>query len=357
MTERPNAIELGNEEYERSLMRRENFDIQATMTIYQAKRMKTLTGPLPTLRNGLPLGFWLCDVALAHDVSESESNEREHAQYHAPAELPIEAWSELDYLEGFPTIGRSGIPFWERLPHEPIKFFDYFKAYLEMGADSARHLHGLPEILMSADGFVVSIGLLKGIHDLYYWSYRALAYDMFRSALRERERVRYGEAIEDGHATVANTMFEKGSKWIEANFDKLTSREKMEALKMSIGLQRIVAGFPANGPKEIANGNGDRTRPRTSEGNVFIDTSRKELHLHAGSSGPHGSGSGNLPHPMYPGAPSGIDLAKQALSSPETIAAAENLSFLLNGKKIQGPVTVVNEEESVDSSGGEDVAD
>ena len=63
---------------------------------FQALYMRTLNGKLALNEYGLPTGFWATDRIVSTLRTEDE-------------EPPEDAWIQLDYNEGFPTVGRNEI--------------------------------------------------------------------------------------------------------------------------------------------------------------------------------------------------------------------------------------------------------
>lgn len=271
------------------------------VTRVQAKYFKGLA--LPSNEMGLPTGFWLPDVVISAAPAEGQ-------------DPPDEAWQELSYAEGFPTVGVTGIPFWERLPNEPVQYFAYFTRYLEQ--EGARTLHTLFEhttkrLLQPP----ISGSLLHSLHTLYYWEVRARTYELFKEADRARFRVERAHQIEASQLEIADDLVKQAQGALGNDFTKLNERTLVELLKMGIALQRISVGLPANGVKQVEG----------QTGPVDIRTLMLSITQNNVQTGQVAQDS--------------EDMLKKAFQDPETVDLAQRLALKLQGTGPDTPMKVL----------------
>lgn len=207
------------------------------ITEIQGNILKGLRESIPFNEHGYPEGFYNAETVINSIDPEKPSEE---------------ALEVLDYSEGYPSISKTGSPFWDRLQTEPPKFYKYFSQFLYLGI--SRNLKDL-ETTLAPDG-APSILLLRGLSNLYHWQQRAQFYDKFSNAVRDLSRIQLSRDIEDKHLQTANELFEKCQIWLQGKFEAkdgeagLQERTVIDIFKMAISLQRISAGLPANGPKD-----------------------------------------------------------------------------------------------------------
>lgn len=160
------------------------------------------------------------------------------------------AFVPLTYSEGFPTLP-DGLPFWDQLDFEPSDVYLAFRGYLDRGRMGARQLsslEGAPDIPES----VATLKTLQESFHLYYWKFRARAYDMFELAALRRARERRALLLEDDHYFVAQRLMKVVKLYLMGDEfrDLLTPKVALDALKTVVQLQRISSGLPAHGPAE-----------------------------------------------------------------------------------------------------------
>lgn len=169
------------------------------------------------------------------------------------------AYILLDYSEGFPTF--SGVPFWIQMSYEPPDAYLNFEAYLRQPAEQGgiRQLYTLKTLTDS------SMELLREQAALYYWHFRAKAYDTFNIIFRRKERERLALEVENEQLLVANRLMDICSMYLDANstelVETLSPKNFVELLKTASALQRISVGLPANGPSPSSKEN-----PTSGEG-------------------------------------------------------------------------------------------
>lgn len=206
-----------------------------SITKYQAEAMKLLRETTPLNDHGMPGGIYNIDLVWAsQDPNDPEP----------------EALELLDYDDGYPVIRSTGFPIWDRVPGEPPRFHSFFLRYIQMG--EGRHLNDLPIELKQIDTEPPNLPTLRDLAEIYNWNFRAHAHDHFYDAVRELQRSQNVRLTEENHLELANTLANKCAEWINTKFDTLKEETVVNLLKMSIALQRISLGLPANGPKEGA---------------------------------------------------------------------------------------------------------
>lgn len=293
-----------------------NVSITEGVIRFQARYMRTLIQQLPLNEYGLPTGLW--DPSLIAQAATTETGSEVDV---TPSD---EAWIELNYQEGFPTVGHTSIPFWEKLPSEPLRFFAAFARYLAQ--KGARNLYTLALDLREAKDFegAPSLETLRSVFDLYYWEYRAKAFDLFERASRERYRTVKAVEIEARHSTMSEDLVTKALKFLEKKFTEgtLNAREVIEVLKMSIGLERISIGLPAGGVKqgEERSGNSDFKAILAS-----ITVNATTVHTSLSSH----------------------ELLSKALADPETAALAQQLALRISDSD---PQVIPVDPQSISSS-------
>lgn len=148
----------------------------------------------------------------------------------------------LHYDEGYPALD-SGLPFWQKLDFEPKEAYDAFVFYLQM--DGARKL---------SDLIAYDMGDLKQWFHLYYWDYRVKAFDLYRVANYQRNKLRRMLSTEDKHYRMADKLFTQLAETMEtADFatklSELDPDKLVKVLDTVVKVQRISAGLNATGGK------------------------------------------------------------------------------------------------------------
>ena len=154
------------------------------------------------------------------------------------------AMLHLGYAEGFPTMP-TGTPFWQQLDFEPRECYDMFIAYLELGG--ARQLS-------SMIGYPLE--LLQECFNLYYWSYRVKAFDLYRVAHHQKKKLQRMLKTEEDHFEVAERMLGKLRTYLDAAIideESVTPEKAVNMLEKLVKIQRISVGLPANGESKENN--------------------------------------------------------------------------------------------------------
>lgn len=203
----------------------------------------------------------------------------------------------LQYHHGYPTL-KDGTPFWARLSYESADSYSAFLRYLEL--PGARSFTQMPSVHSEQ---------LEEWYHLYYWSFRASAYDMYQNVHHERMRVNRIMRTEDNHYVEAEKLFSRVSKALaEIPDDELAKvePEKLVAMMEKIArLQRVSTGMPANGGMT----EGNQPRP------VSVEVQMRQV--------AKGSGEQNTADIEFD--------ADALLANPEALIAAQELIVKVSG--------------------------
>ncbi len=212
-------------------------------------------------------------------VSASEQNEHE--------KLLRTAFLPLSYVEGFPA-QPDGRPFWHKFDFELQDAHEAFQAYLAQGNAGARQLFLLPETLEASgmNGTTPNTAELQEFFHLYYWDFRARAFDLFRVAEARKIRENRAFSTENGQYLLASRLQDMIETYMlpdpndpnsESDFlELMTPKAAIDLLKLVTQLQRINVGLPANAPAEaLINGNSEHTAPGASLEVILRSVSRQ----------------------------------------------------------------------------------
>lgn len=208
---------------------------------------------------GLPTGFYRGDMVSTPDPNEVSENvdkfiDKQESYKHA--------FVPLAYHEGFPTLP-NGNPYWNQFDHEPIDDYQLFDIYMQLPTlgEGARSLAFLPKLITQHLQRDITVKYLQQIFDLYYWHYRAKAYDLFREAARRKQLEMRALDVNNNHYVLATRLMNKLEIFFEneADFwDLMTPKTAIDFLKTLTQLQRVSVGMPAAGP---LNNQGDNENP------------------------------------------------------------------------------------------------
>lgn len=173
------------------------------------------------------------------------------------AELPI------TFYHGYPAINETQ-PLWERLNYEPSEAYDSYLLYLELPEKSqhANPIRLLPHIA-ALTGHHISI-VTEWCH-IYYWHFRARAYDLFLAAAHRKQREQRIMSIEGKHFQYAEIALDKINGLLNSKLDKeimefaedpmaeteSKAKDLVSMAKELIAIQRISVGLPANGVEKL----------------------------------------------------------------------------------------------------------
>lgn len=171
------------------------------------------------------------------------------------------AYVPISYNEGFPTLP-DGKPFWSQLDFEPLLAYKAFKVYIEQASNGFRRVYDLKDHIQDQDT-TTAIELspltskdLMDLSHLYYWGFRAKAYDLYSIVLRRKEREQRALSVENYHYQKAESLLERVFEIMEKTdddgdnefFETMTPKVAVELMKTLMQVQRVSVGLPANGP-------------------------------------------------------------------------------------------------------------
>lgn len=145
----------------------------------------------------------------------------------------------IEYVQGYPTF-KNGQPLWAQMPHESTDSFSAFCEYLS-----------LPGVRLLTNLKQAHVSVAAEHFQLYYWHFRATAYDMYRQAHHDRMRMQRIMDTEDNHYLEGAKLFSRLSKALESIDDEVLREmdpEKIVSmLEKAAKLQRISAGLNSQG--------------------------------------------------------------------------------------------------------------
>lgn len=310
--------------------------IAEAVTKFQSKAMRDLTKQIPCNKLGLPLGFWQTDIALEklHNLPDEEQpssttptpemevasdamTKPKGAVVEFGGELfgdsPLdEAWIELSYAEGFPTIPGIGSYFWDRLPGEPRSNFEAFKAYTEL--PGIRAIQKLVEVPTIRAANLTFVGLQNLFH-LYYWELRARCYDFFKEIVRQRDRLDAASSLDIENLTSAQRLKRKAFDLLDAKIEDLSGRELVDVLKVAVSLERISVGLNPNGPMKGVNSGLFGDVPEGTQINAGVLNIQQI----------------NMQNPAEDSIHKSQNLLRQALKSPDSAGLLQHLALKMAG--------------------------
>lgn len=153
----------------------------------------------------------------------------------------------LTYGDGYPVLP-NGKPFWEQFDFETADAYDMFMSYLQL--DGLRKLSELTSYPMH---------FLQEFYHTHYWVARARAFDLFRVANSQRQRLNRLLSTEDKHYKLAEKVLEKLGKYFEGLdaddlADELTPDKAVAMLEKLVGVQRISIGLTKGGESKEKEG-------------------------------------------------------------------------------------------------------
>ncbi len=154
------------------------------------------------------------------------------------AEMLKAAQVHLNYADGFPTLP-SGMPFWSPFVFEGRDAEHAFTMYLELGG--ARNLINVT---------AYAIDELLEYSKMFYWNFRAKAFDLYRVANHHKLKLQRMLTTEDDHYNTAQKLMSKVMGYldqIELDEDNMTPDKAIAMLEKLVKIQRISVGLPASG--------------------------------------------------------------------------------------------------------------
>lgn len=150
---------------------------------------------------------------------------------------PAHSIMKIEYIEDIPVI--AGVPIWETLFGEPAEFFDLFKTYREQRQteNSQRSIFKL-SVLTGEDVKVLNI-----IRQLYHWTARVQAYDLYLQQERQIALNNRQIEIEGRHAQLAKELFSIGTSYLKDHQEMLTPKVAIQMIDTAAKLERLSAGL------------------------------------------------------------------------------------------------------------------
>jgi hypothetical protein len=193
----------------------------------RGEAIQTLSREIPLNQYGLPAYFIRSDLLSGLALGHVDQEEIDAASM------------GLFYTEGYPTL-EDGRAFWNQLPHEDPRAFNYFQRYLEQAEE-----HGIRQLDVLGATESIDSNKLRQLYMEFYWSSRARAYDLFQVAAQERKRQLRIRSMENRHYDLAGKRMEEllrkfeDEEWIE----EVNAAEALELLMELAKLQRLSLGL------------------------------------------------------------------------------------------------------------------
>ena len=196
-----------------------------------ASRVSSLQASLPVNAEGLPAAYINAAVVLEKGLlQDSLSKEDSDASV-----------VHISFLEGFPTV--DGLPLWERLEGEVLDYYDIFKSYRNM-----KDAKGSRSLAAVADIAHIPISHVHVLAQIYHWSIRVKAYDMYKQVEFEAERQRFVKIMESKHRTAAEQLFKDCIDYMKDNVKALQPKDAIKWLEMAVKLERLSLGLDPEKP-------------------------------------------------------------------------------------------------------------
>lgn len=226
----------------------------------KADVFKNINAGLPLNDYGLPDYIYRADM-IPPDILSDSYTPRERKDMLVAASL------QLTFTHGYPSI-EEAVPFWERLPSEPLEAYNTYMMFMEMPEKTSFEV---PVRLLHHIAAVSNIELSRVIEwcHVYYWHWRSRAYDLFIAASHRKQREHRIMSIEGKHfmlaeryLTAVDTLIsEKLGRALKAVQDDEADQTEFESLDIKglvdivdklAKVQRISVGLPANGSTQVA---------------------------------------------------------------------------------------------------------
>lgn len=208
-----------------------------------ADLVRQLTQALPLNNYGLPDYIYRSDLLnfqafrqLEKPVNELHDDTISDLQSQLAAAI-----YPLTYDDGYP-LTPQGFPLWDIMPHEPKEAHAAFIEYLEFaGVRQISKLTSYP------------LDDVAEWNTLYFWSIRVKAYDLYRVAHHERQKIVRLLNTEDDHFAMASQLMEECKKYfsqtplIDAEgkvADGMDYKEVISVMEKLVKIQRISVGLP-----------------------------------------------------------------------------------------------------------------
>lgn len=204
---------------------------------------------LPLNEMDLPIFFYrpdMVDERLIKETLEGVEKRVEGAEkaLDSVADMLKAAQVYLNYSEGFPTLP-NGMPFWAQFVFEPKAAAHSFELYLELGG--ARNLINVTAYSMEE---------LLEYSNMFYWNYRAKAFDLYRVANHQKLKLQRMLSTEDDHYNIAQNLIRKVMEYmnsIDLDEENMAPDKAVAMLEKLVKIQRISTGLPASGESKENN--------------------------------------------------------------------------------------------------------
>lgn len=169
----------------------------------------------------------------------------------------------ITFDHGYPAFDET-TPLWGRLPGETEEAFSTYTLFLELPETSkADNPVRLLPLIAEATG--TSLERVSEWCNIYYWHWRARAYDLFLQACHRKQREQRIMSIEGSHFAMAEKMLAQvqdlANRKLQQEIALITENDEAEteskvkdlidmAVKLA-SLQRVSVGLPANGPEKL----------------------------------------------------------------------------------------------------------
>lgn len=165
---------------------------------------------------------------------------------------------ELTFQLGYPAL-KDGTPFWEQLPSESSDAYNAFISYLEL-PEKSNHDNPLRLLPMIAELTQIPFDDIKAYFNIYYWSFRSRAYDLFIVACHRKQRELRVMSIEGKHFKMAEELLHKVQTFahkrldealLESDNDDTKLKDLIDMTQKLVQIQRISVGLAAHGTQQI----------------------------------------------------------------------------------------------------------
>lgn len=219
---------------------------------------KTKGEVFKSINSSIPLNnFHLPDYIYRADLIGTDLlqlTQKDRALILDSASIPI------SFEHGYPAIYETQ-PFWEQLPCEDADAYSSFIQFLELPAKtlSENPIRLLPMIATVTGNSLEDV--TEWCH-IYYWHWRARAYDLFLIACHRKQREQRIMTIEGNHFRQADILLDKITTIATIKLDRelrdlkddeeaeteTKLRDLISMAKDLMGIQRVSLGLPSAGP-------------------------------------------------------------------------------------------------------------
>lgn len=241
----------------------------------------------------------------------------------------------LRYDTGYPTLP-SGMSLWSRMDWEPPEAHTAFSIYLAYAEtkESPRVIAEMPKVLYEEAALEIPLERVQLWHDLYYWSWRAAAYDAFvEQEYRYRMAYRMRNVM-DNHYNTASRLLSRLLEYMddeEEFWDLMNPRIASDLLSKLTALQRVSAGLPATAP--LSESGGRYGSGSSGSGSGSKSEASVSIALRSGRGSAPGSGTSVID---LGGGQSLEAISDEALSDPETASLFQELIIKLSTGSTDG---------------------